>query len=166
MKKLLIILTFGVIFSACEKDDICDPSTPTTPKVVIDFYDATTGLAKTVNQLAIQEVGSSSFYETFTGKSKITIPLKTTADVTKYRFILNNKNTVVPLQNEDFLEFNYTRNNVYISRACGYKTLFTLKGIPVKTDSNPTDGFWIQNITVQTTNISTENETHIKIFFN
>ncbi len=166
MKKIFFLLIICLAINSCEKDDICDPSTPTTPKLIINFYDATSGLTKTVNQLAIQEVGSSSIYETFTGESKITIPLKTTADVTKYRFILNNKNTVVPFQNEDILEFNYTRNNVYISRSCGYKTLFTLTGIPVKTDSNPTDGFWIQNITVQTTNISTENETHIKIFFN
>jgi hypothetical protein len=70
--------------------------------------------------------------------------------------------------NEDFLQFNYTRQNVFVSRACGYKTIFELNATPngvIKTDSTTPDGFWIQDINIVTTNIETENETHIKIYF-
>ena len=39
MKQLFLLLLLSVFFSSCEKDDICDTNTPTTPKIVIEFYD-------------------------------------------------------------------------------------------------------------------------------
>ncbi|MFN7674395.1 DUF6452 family protein, partial [Flavobacterium sp.] len=62
---------------------------------------------------------------------------------------------------------NYTRQNVYVSRACGYKTIFILNspnGL-IQTDTATPDLLWMQNINIQTTNINTENEVHIKVFF-
>jgi hypothetical protein len=40
MKKILVLLLVVSVqlFSSCEKDDICDPNTPTTPRLIIDFY--------------------------------------------------------------------------------------------------------------------------------
>jgi hypothetical protein len=37
---LSVLFLFTVCFSSCEKDDICDANTPTTPQLVIEFYDA------------------------------------------------------------------------------------------------------------------------------
>ena len=40
MKKItLLLLVFCFSFSSCEKDDICDANTPTTPRMVIKFFD-------------------------------------------------------------------------------------------------------------------------------
>jgi len=42
MKKYIITslaLLLAVSFWNCEKDDICAETTPTTPKLVIEFYD-------------------------------------------------------------------------------------------------------------------------------
>jgi hypothetical protein len=93
------------------------------------------------------------------------LPLKTNEDLTKYSLILNSTDST--RDNEDFLQFNYTRQNVFVSRACGYKIIFTLDPATpyIKTETSTPDGYWIQNITVETSNITTENETHIKIYF-
>mgnify|MGYP006353373257 FL=1 len=38
-KTILLLLAVAFTFSSCEKDDICDANTPTTPRLVIGFYD-------------------------------------------------------------------------------------------------------------------------------
>ena len=166
MKKIiLLLLLLSLSFSSCEKDDICDATTATTPKLIIEFYDILNPtVLKKVTNLAVKEVGSTSVLG-FISESKIQLPLKTNEDLTKYSLILNS--TDVTIDNEDFLQFNYTRQNIFVSRACGYKTIFTLDPIIplIKTETSTPDGYWIQNITVKTSNITTENETHIKIYF-
>ena len=166
MKKILpLILVLSMSFSSCEKDDICDATTATTPKLIIEFYDVLhPTVLKNVTNLAVKEIGSTTIIG-FVSESKIQLPLKTNEDITKYSLILNS--TDVTIDNEDFLQFNYTRQNIFVSRACGYKTIFTLDPTTpfIKTETSTPDGYWIQNITVATSNITTENETHIKIYF-
>jgi hypothetical protein len=155
---------FCGIFSGCEKDDICAGTTITTPRVVIEFYDFNipTNL-KSVSNLKVTGVdGNTNLPDSlgvFTGTT-ILLPLRASQDNTKYSLILNSTSTANA--NEDFLQFNYTRNNVYVSRACGYKTLFELQGNPSITEDTSN---WIQNLIVTTTKINDESETHIKIYF-
>jgi hypothetical protein len=167
MKKLILfLLVLSMSFSSCEKDDICDAATETTPKLIIEFYDILNPtVLKKVTNLAVKEIGITSAVIPFISESKIQLPLKTNEDLTKYSFILNS--TDVTIDNEDFLQFNYTRQNIFVSRACGYKTIFTLDPTTpfIKTETSTPDGYWIQNITVETSNITTENEIHIKIYF-
>ena len=70
-------------------------------------------------------------------------------------------------QFDDFLQFNYSRQTIFVSRACGFKTNFTLDSATpyIKTETSIPDGYWIQNVVINTSNISTENETHVKIYF-
>jgi hypothetical protein len=160
-KTALFALGAIVLFTNCEKDDICDPTTPTTPQLVIDFYDKDTQIIKTVTSL--QVVGDNGPLQTFDGVSKIKLPLKTTADITQYHFIINSANSS---KNEDEVEFDYSRKDVYISRACGFKTFFTLKpDSPKFTDAATPDGPWISDIKVVTPNINDENQRHVKIYF-
>ena len=165
MKKTILLLIICLsTFSGCEKDDICAADTPTTPTVVIEFFDNASTNSKAVTKLEIREIGNSKSLGTF-GEPKIKLPLKTDDDVVKYSFTLNS-DKAAPIINTDILEFNYTRKIVYISRACGYKTIFVLNAnSPTKTDIIPTDTFWIKKITIVQPNINDENETHIKIFF-
>jgi Family of unknown function (DUF6452) len=167
MKKIYLVVLIAFTFSSCEKDDICDAATSTTPRLIIEFYDVSNPTTlKTVSNLGIIAPGFTTGIG-FTGVSKIQVPLKTTDDVTSFSFIQNGSDTVTTNDNIDEIQINYTRNNVFVSRACGYKTVFTLNttnGI-VKTDAATPDGLWIQNITITTPNITTENETHVKIYF-
>ena len=165
---LLLILALVWISSGCEKDDICDPATATTPQVVIDFYDITNPtVQKNVTNLLVVGEGMTTGLG-FNGVNTIKIPLKITADVTQFQFILNFGNTVTPaLVNSDVVQFNYTRNNQFVSRACGYKTLFTLDETNpyALSELDPAGNSWIKNIIVNQYQISNENETHFKVFF-
>jgi hypothetical protein len=164
MKKILLLLVVALSFSACEKDDICVDET--TPMLVLEFYDISNPtVTKNVVGLKIKATDLTTVLGTYSGVSKIKLPLKTTADITKYSLILNSTSTTN--FNEDDLEFDYTRQNVFVSRACGYKTIFALNnpnGV-ILTDAPVPDGYWIQSINVQTYSITTQNETHIKIYF-
>ncbi|RZJ36705.1 MAG: hypothetical protein EOO51_00900 [Flavobacterium sp.] len=169
MKKIvfasLLLLLVGAVFWNCEKDDICDESTATTPRIVLSFYDINDPTTlKNVNSLAITGEGVTDPIGTYSAVSTIKLPLKTTDDITRYSLVLNS--TDATFSNSDNLEFNYARNDVYISRACGYKTLFNLDPvIPVVKTDPVADGFWIQNITVNQANINNEDETHVNIYF-
>ena len=167
MKKIIILTLIFCSFLGCEKDDICSADTPTTPQIVIEFFDNDSQLSKTVTNLDVLEIGSTTSLALFNNVSKIKLPLKTTADLTKYRLTLNAGNTVNPaIINEDNLQFDYSRNNVYVSRACGFKTLFNLNlNSPTVTDKSVPDTLWIKSIVVVTPNILDENETHVKIYF-
>lgn len=164
MKRLkLLIFLISLGFSSCEKDDICAADTPTTPNVVIEFFDNTTNLSASVSKLEVSEDGNATIYKVF-NESKIKIPLKTDLDIVKYKFVLNKG--AVATENTDYLEFKYVRNNVFISRACGYKTLFTLNtNSPTRTDTSIPVNYWIKRIEVSKPSILNENETHIKIYF-
>lgn len=174
MKKIYgLLLAFAFTFSGCEKDDICVAETPTTPRLVIEFYDVNEPtVLKNITNLALEpdETGLNTLV--FNGVSKILVPLKTTEDSTKFNFTLNFENPNPVLVYTDILEFNYSRNTVYVSRACGFKTLFNLNNDialadPYILNNNPalTVGVWIKNIIVEKYNLETENETHIKIYF-
>ena len=165
MKKIVLLLLLTITFSSCEKDDIC--AEETTPRLVLEFYDISNpSNLKNVLNLKIKGIGATEDLGRFNGVSKIVLPLDITQDSTKYSLILNS--TSLTLNNEDYLQFYYTRQNVFVSRACGYKTIFELNPTPtgvINTDAATPDGFWIQDINIITTNIETENETHIKIYF-
>lgn len=166
MKKFVLIIAACFLFSSCEKDDICDPSTATTPNLVIEFYDfSQPTLTKNVVNLQVTGVGESAAFNTFNGVSKIKIPLKTLADSTQFSMKLNSTST--SSSNEDVMQFNYTRSNIYVSRACGYKTVFQLNTAnPVQlTDADVPDAFWIKDFDIQTNAINNQNEVHIKIYF-
>ena len=168
MKKLvLLLIAFAWMFSSCEKDDICDANTVTTPRLVIDFYDVSNPtLKKTVTNLAIVGDGLSSGI-LFNGVSQIKVPLNPGADISQYHFILNYGNANTALIDEDEMKFSYTRKNSYVSRACGFKTLFALNATTpvVQTDSPAAEGLWMKTITVTQSNITNENETHLSISF-
>lgn len=166
MKKigtLLILCTF--IFTGCEKDDICDANTATTPKIVISFYDKNdTAELKKVTQLKVIGEGATSYY-LFDEVSEIKLPLQTDSDATQFSFQLNSDDETTV--NEDLITFNYQTTDVFVSRACGFKTVFNLTETTpyILLDNATIDGFWVDSISVETPNILTENETHIKIYF-
>jgi hypothetical protein len=175
MKKIILLLALALSFSGCEKDDICDANTPTTPRLVITFYDITIpSLLKNVKNLKVVGAGMPNgiiFNPSAPEESKywangntISIPLKANENTTSYSFTLNSGDPT--LVNEDNIKFDYTRQDFFVSRACGFKTLFKLDPTPfTHTDAAVADQKWIKYISVEKSNIENENETHIKIFF-
>lgn len=177
MKKIVFItlsLLLALSFWNCEKDDICAEGTPTTPRVIIEFYDAANPtVLKNVTNLRVEEFGTGEgvvFNENLpetnparflTNENKIAIPLKTFDNISEFDFKFNYGDAS---ENNDVITFNYATQEVYISRACGYKMTLQLDatdGTVITSDANN----WIQNIIVNQPNIETENEVHVKIYF-
>lgn len=148
----------------CEKDDICEEGTPTTPRLIVEFYDNNNPtVKKTVTNLAVVGENMTDSLK-FNGVSKIEVPLKTITNTSNFSFVFDSENSNTTLINNDNVEVNYLRNDVFISRACGYKTVFELdstNGMKFIPDSNN----WIKEIAIQNPNILNENEVHVKIFF-
>lgn len=174
MKKILLfLLVIGFSSSSCEKDDICDGNTPTTPRMVLTFYDINNpSIEKNVTNLTIiadgMENGIPYSNSTLINGSTVAIPLKTDAKTTTFRFILNYGSTnAAALPNEDIIQFNYEPENIFVSRACGYKTNFSLdpRNPFVHTDAATADLKWIEYLAVEKYIIANENETHFKIYF-
>jgi hypothetical protein len=178
MKKIIALLLL-VLFtsSSCEKDDICDANTPTTPRLVIAFFDIdNASVPQNVNNLKVIGEGKTEgivFNSSATDDSKyltsgntISIPLKTDANTTTYSFILNSTSVNPTLIDTDQITFNYTTKDVFVSRACGFKTLFTFTSNPIVHTAVPSTKLkWMQAVSVEKSNIDNENETHIKVFF-
>ena len=131
---------------------------------MVEFYDiANPTVLKNVVNLGVIAPGFTNGFG-FNNVSKITVPLKTFQDSSVLNFIQNGSADPTTDDNSDEVTFNYTRKIEYVSRACGYKTLYTLDAtnpIIVTADGNN----WIQSVTVSQPNIENENETHVKIYF-
>ena len=155
------ILLFWVILSlnGCTKDDLCPEETPTTPLLIFTFKNVLNPLlAKTVTNLTIEtDEEPPVIYMTNISTDSIGVPLKTGADSVRYRFIQNKGET-----NEiiDIYEFNYERADVYVNRACGFKTIFN--GLTARKED---DGIvnWILNLNILKTTVEDETEAHITI---
>lgn len=166
MKKILSLLLLLIITSSsCEKDDICDASTSTTPRIVIEFYDfSNPSVLKNVTNLSIIGEGMTEALVKKSNANTISIPLKTTENSTSYRFVLNEETA---FDNEDVIKFDYTHENLYVSRACGFKTVFALNATNPLTLSDVAiaDGLWIKQIVLNSAVIENEKKTHVKIYF-
>ena len=174
--RFLIVIFVACI--GCESDDICDAETPTTPKVIIEFYNFNSqALIKNVTNLSIIGSGMTQGLilspgatvdndKYFFNGSKIGVPLKIDQDATTYNFILNAKTPATPIT--DVVKFSYKRVNEYVSRACGYRTFFDFSvsaaAITINNVPNATSGFWIKDVQILKQTIRDETTTHIKIF--
>ncbi|RAJ16336.1 DUF6452 family protein [Olleya aquimaris] len=162
----LIVLLSSVL--TCERDDLCPETTPTTPSLIIEFFDnATQDSPKNVFNLYV--IGEDND-EALPGYSVVTtneliLPLRTDQDSTTFTVISdavlddNGNNTT---GNEDIVTISYQREDVYVSRACGYKTIF--KNVVVSVDGG-TDGNWIIFTEAAYDNLTIEDETITHYFF-
>lgn len=185
MKKLFVPMgLIALALSGCEKDDICDGGANSTPRIVIEFFDINDP-SESKNVIDLKVVGAGMeeglvFNPNETDEDRylantntIAIPLKTTEGNTEYAFVFNADSDDPSQIFTDTIDFNYTRSEVYVSRACGFKKEFDLlPGIdaanpPVMLNNSPnnTIGSWIQDIRVVQYHIEDESETHIHIMY-
>ena len=163
MKKIILLLLISLLLFSCEKDDICDASNATTPRLVIEFYDnsvATPTLKSVTNLKAV----ASGMQEgvVFNNSLPVTNPLRYLTNSNKIYLPLNPSGTTTTYslkydfggasENEDIVTYNYATQAVYVSRACGYKYLFNLTNTNtniLSVDSNN----WIKNIMIAKPNL-------------
>ncbi len=173
MKKIVVFLMLlACAFSSCEKDDICDANTPTTPRLIIEFYDFDNpSVLKNVSNLRVIGQGMTEPLlfggAPTTSGSKIALPLRTVGTTTTFSLTLNSGNSNPALIDEDIIRFDYSTQELFVSRACGYKSNFKLDPTTPFTHTDPiaANQRWIRFISVEKNSITNENETHLKIFF-
>jgi hypothetical protein len=187
LNKIKFAIILLVLTVTCERDDICAEGTETTPRMLVGFYDVSNQeefksvlrLTAYGEDLVLDENGqpsqpTSSSEATLVFNSNTTelsLPLRigNEGEEITTRFILE-KNTNLRLDedpntqsNEDIIEIKYKPQFVYVSRACGYKSIFTeLEVLRVDDSDN-----WIIDILIDDTinaTIENENSIHVQIF--
>lgn len=158
-KRFLILIIFTLaLISACEKDDIC--LSPTTPKLILRFYDnADQTTIKSTRNLSIwaDEKDTISNYKSVSLDS-VAIPLNVNTSQTVYHLKTNSVDGNIANNISNTLTINYTTTEEYVSRSCGFKTIFNNVTI---TSNNG----WIQSFTpTSLTTINNETSAHVKIF--
>jgi len=148
MKKYstLIILAL-ILMLSCEKDDICVETT--TPRVIILFnnFDEPEN-SKELSSLTfwVNENDSIVLNQTI---DSLAFPIDLTQNSTQYIFKTNNI--------KDTINLEYNRKDIFVSRSCGYKTIFE----EVQNKSNTFN--WVKDITINQTTIENETAAHITI---
>jgi hypothetical protein len=98
--------------------------------------------------------------EIVTTRSTITLPLKTDDILTELK-LYKSYDLVdgVVNGNPDTIKITYNTENVYVSRACGYKTNFNILTFGITIDSDQ----WMISSEILLTEITNENDIHVKI---
>jgi hypothetical protein len=166
---ILLLLLISCYLWSCEKDDLCPSTTPTTPSLIIRFYNTNNHASlKTVTDMKVFMEGRDTI--ALGSRDSIALPLRTDGTSTRWG-IMYNRGTTSVVNDIDYLEFKYITREEYVSRACGYKVLFTLNNDtnsnpnPAITDNSVESHLWIDEYEVLNTNIENENAAHVKIYF-
>ncbi|WNH12036.1 DUF6452 family protein [Thalassobellus suaedae] len=177
MKKislLVIIIITTIAYISCERDDICPENTPTTPNLIVNIYNAENiENKKNATNLLIIGVNNEEALGIYTSTNNIVLPLNTNEDTTQYilhnNYKVNNNGTPDDPSddyaegNQDIITINYTREDVYVSRACGYKTVFKNVTFNIEPDTDN----WIESSqpTNDNQSVEDEEEAHYIIFY-
>ncbi|MDC1197314.1 DUF6452 family protein [Algibacter sp.] len=168
--KVLIIpiLLIAMLSISCERDDICPDATPTTPRLIIDLLDALNpDTKKNVFDLVVIGVDNDDFLPDyiFQDTDDLILPLRTDDNTTEYILIKEasvndngtpNDNTDDFVDgNQDRITLNYSREEVFVSRACGFKTIFKNVTLTIVQDGDN----WMLSREPLTDNQSVEDET-------
>lgn len=167
MKKniiLIITLLFLLMQLSCERDEICLEEI--TPKLIIRFYNENNpNEFKSVPLLKVNIEGIDGDYsnETITTLTdSIAIPLEVANNKTRFILTLQGNEIEGTEDNLDTIAVIYTQQDIFISRACGYKTVFNEAGASLVTD----DDNWIKGLETKNDplQIIDENAAHVKIY--
>lgn len=174
MKKFSLLVILVVLTAiSCESDDICAESTVTTPHLIIRFYNVDdqeqTKQVRLLTVNGLDETGNAlGDILTSVSTDSIVLPLQFGNEgiVSKTRFELkkdsdfDNDNNNTTFSNTDVIEVSYTPEFIYVSRACGYKSIFnnTQNTLILDTDN------WIASYEIINPTIENENAAHIILY--
>jgi len=174
MKKISLFIIICIIITnmGCERDDICAESTPTTPRLLIEFFDVSNqDNLKSVSNLVVVGVDNNTVLSDDSATNNITLPLKTDVNITQYilwsDYEINDNDTpdddsddFYDGGNQDMITINYSREDVYVSRACGFKTIYNNVTITIEDDGDN----WILSRESVEDNQSVEDETETHFY--
>lgn len=162
LKPVLILMVF-VIQLSCERDEICLEEI--TPKLVIRFYnEANPNELKSVLGLTVKIEGIEGDYSNETISNftdSIAIPIPVTENRTNFILRIPSNDQDIEI-NPDTLTLVYSQEDLYISRSCGYKTIYNDASASIVQD----DDNWIKSLDTKTDafQVIDENTAHVKIY--
>lgn len=162
--KPVLLCLLCILLLSCERDEICLEDI--TPKLIIRFHNANIpDEVKSVLNLIVEIEGIDGEYTNETIKvltDSISIPLVVTENNTRFILTIPGDDSAGTEDNIDTISLVYTQQDIFISRSCGYKTIFNdVEGALVTDDDN-----WIKAIEAQVDplEIIDENSAHVKIY--
>lgn len=160
-------MLFSVI--SCERDDICAEATATTPHLIIRFYniDSRSEL-KAVRHMTVSQVDNAKAIINDKTTDTIILPLKmdnlnglnTTRFELRKDVDYDTDDKPTTQSNPDIIEVSYTPELIYVSRACGYKSIYNDVTAGLNNDTDT----WIIDIDVINSTIKNEDAAHINIY--
>lgn len=162
MKKicLIIILTLTIITIYSCQDEFCLDST--TPSLIIKLYDKDDVSSKKSASLIIWANEKDTLFNGISTDS-ISLPLDTKNNNVIYHFSLiedenEDEENSNDINNQEDININYTIEDIFVSKSCGFKSVFNDVNISI------TKNNWINNFTTTVTEITNEDQAHVKIF--
>ena len=165
--KIILVVLLSASLMTCERDDLCPEATPTTPSMLVGFFNNEVPESpKNVFDLVVAGIDNDTSLPGYTlvDTDNIILPLKTDTNQTQYVLISDtvvDSDGIITGGNDDIITITYTREDVYVSRACGYKTIFKNVNVTVEPDTDN----WIQVAIPINDNLTIEDETTIHYFF-
>ena len=156
---IILLITIG-----CEKDEICLEDT--TPHLIVRFYNQNIpDELKSVLNLKVNIEGIEGDYDNETIKvltDSIAIPLMVTENRTRFILTLPGDEEEGVEDNLDTITLIYTQEDIFVSRSCGYKTVYHDAKVTLTQD----DDNWIKFLepTADPLEIIDENLAHVKIY--
>lgn len=159
------IVSLSLVLMQCEKDDICAESTPTTPSLIIRFYDfynpSELKAAEDLNVFGIDNSGNTFdiIGQTTLTTDSLALPLPTNLNAASFRLYLGYLDEET-IGNGDDLLTEFQTEDLFVSRACGFKTFYSELSMETQTDSDN----WILSTEVIYTEINNTIHAHVKIY--
>jgi hypothetical protein len=161
VKKIFFLVLLITFITSCTRDDICAEETPKTPFLIINFKSKINPLlSKEVPNLTVTTIVNNETIDLYKSETidSIAIPLNVLANTTEYLLIKGN--TITNDGKTDTATFNYERDNIYINKACAFKTIYR----DLTTQLEVEEDNWINEIEINKLIIENEDEAHVTIF--
>ena len=156
VQNYIFALASLLIFSSCEKDDICVENDSVYVNLV--FYNSEDGsTAKSVSGFSLLDL-NGGIIQNYDNTTVAAIALVLPTGQSSYDLILQKRTEVdgSTINTNDTLNFSYTPKATYVSRACGYIRTYT--DLSINSTSN-----WISGVVVITPEINSNNNEHVAI---
>lgn len=161
IKKICSAFLVLLAINGCTRDDICAETTQTTPLLIVVFKNAAIPTENKEPSGLVVKIADTDTEIQIDNEKKdsIAIPLNPGADTSKFNFIINS-DTENP--NSDTVTFNYSREDIYVNRACSFKTIYN--NLQANLEEEGEDNWIFQiNVTAINQTVEDETDTHITI---
>ena len=158
----IALFVASIAWIGCEKDDLCDGSNNQTPRLHVNLLDQyNVENKKPAEYIKMYIVGEEHVIEA-SNASDLYLPLIPGATSTQWTIELYDvvgEDKV--LIGTETIQFNYTPENQYISKACGFKTNFNAFSYQRLDTTNP----WLGGVSLTTNSITDEKNVHVQVFY-